>query len=82
MALRRPTILQIIPRLDTGGAELSAVEIAAAIVRAGGRALVLAEPGGRLAAQGHGGGRRGDPVPGRRQEPAAYARQRRAPLPA
>jgi glycosyltransferase involved in cell wall biosynthesis len=45
----RPTILQIVPRLDTGGAELSAVEISAAIVRAGGRALVLAEPGGRLA---------------------------------
>ena len=42
------TILQIIPHLDTGGAELSAVEIAAAVVRAGGRALVLAEPG-RLA---------------------------------
>lgn len=45
----RPTILQIIPQLDTGGAELSAVEIAGAVVRAGGRALVLAEPG-RLAA--------------------------------
>ncbi len=50
MAPSRPTILQIIPRLDTGGAELSAVEVAAAIVRAGGRALVLAEPG-RLAAR-------------------------------
>lgn len=45
----RPTILQIIPELDTGGAELSAVEIADAIARTGGRALVLAEPGGRLA---------------------------------
>lgn len=45
----RPTILQIIPQLDAGGAELSAVEMAEAIVRAGGRALVLAEPGGRLA---------------------------------
>ena len=33
----RPTILQIIPRLDTGGAELSAVEIAQAVVRAGGQ---------------------------------------------
>lgn len=48
MAGRRPTILQIIPELDTGGAELSAVEIADAVVRAGGRALVLSE-GGRLA---------------------------------
>jgi glycosyltransferase involved in cell wall biosynthesis len=45
----RPTILQVIPQLDAGGAELSVVEIAGAIVRAGGRALVLAEPG-RLAA--------------------------------
>ena len=48
MAEKRPTILQIIPELDTGGAELSTVEIADAIVRAGGRALVLSE-GGRLA---------------------------------
>ena len=48
MAQSRPTILQIVPRLDTGGAERSVVEIAAAVVRAGGRALVLAEPG-RLA---------------------------------
>jgi glycosyltransferase involved in cell wall biosynthesis len=48
-AQSRPTILQIIPQLDTGGAELSAVEIAEAVMRAGGRALVLAEPGGRLA---------------------------------
>ena len=45
----RPTILQIIPGLDAGGAERTVVEVAAAIVRAGGRALVLAE-GGRLAA--------------------------------
>jgi glycosyltransferase involved in cell wall biosynthesis len=43
----RPTILQIIPRLDTGGAELSTLEITDAVVRAGGRALVATE-GGRL----------------------------------
>lgn len=42
------TIAQIIPRLDTGGAELATVEIGAALVRAGARALVLTE-GGRLA---------------------------------
>ena len=46
--VKRPTILQIVPELDTGGAELSAIEITEAIVRAGGRALVLSE-GGRLA---------------------------------
>ena len=45
----RPTILQIVPQLDAGGAELSVVEIAGAVARAGGRCLVLAEPG-RLAA--------------------------------
>jgi glycosyltransferase involved in cell wall biosynthesis len=47
----RPTILQIVPRLDAGGAELSAVEITEALVRAGGRAVLLAEPGGRLIAR-------------------------------
>jgi glycosyltransferase involved in cell wall biosynthesis len=41
------TILQIIPELDTGGAELSAVEIGEAVVRAGGRCLIATE-GGRL----------------------------------
>jgi glycosyltransferase involved in cell wall biosynthesis len=45
----RPTILQIVPQLDAGGAELSAVEMAEAVVRAGGRALVLAEPGRLMA---------------------------------
>jgi hypothetical protein len=47
MGLKRPTILQIIPELDTGGAELSTIEIAAAIVRSGGRAIVLSD-GGRM----------------------------------
>ena len=50
MAATRPTILQIIPALDTGGAELSTVEIAAAIVAGGGRAIVVTG-GGRLAAR-------------------------------
>ncbi len=45
-----PTILQIIPSLETGGAELSTIEIAEAVVKAGGRALVLCE-GGRLASK-------------------------------
>jgi glycosyltransferase involved in cell wall biosynthesis len=48
MAPVKPTILQIIPSLDTGGAELSTVEITSAIVAAGGHALVATE-GGRLA---------------------------------
>jgi glycosyltransferase involved in cell wall biosynthesis len=45
-----PTILQIIPELDTGGAELSAVEIAEALARAGATSLVATE-GGRLDAR-------------------------------
>lgn len=45
-----PTILQIIPKLDAGGAEIAVIDMAEAIVRAGGRALVLAEPG-RLTAR-------------------------------
>jgi glycosyltransferase involved in cell wall biosynthesis len=47
LAEKRPTILQIIPDLDTGGAELSTIEIAGAIEDAGGKAIVLTE-GGRL----------------------------------
>ncbi len=42
-----PTVMQIIPDLDTGGAERTAVDVAAALVAAGGRALVAAR-GGRL----------------------------------
>ncbi len=41
------TVLQVIPRLDAGGAERTTVDIAWAIVKAGGRALV-ATSGGRL----------------------------------
>ena len=47
MSARPATILQIIPELETGGAELSAIEMAAAITAHGGRALVVSE-GGRL----------------------------------
>ncbi len=41
------TVLQIIPSLDSGGAERTTLEIVEALVRAGARALVAAE-GGRL----------------------------------
>ncbi len=46
--IRAATILQIIPRLDTGGAEMATVEICQAITRAGGRTFVFTE-GGRMA---------------------------------
>jgi glycosyltransferase involved in cell wall biosynthesis len=41
------TLLQVVPRLDTGGAEQATLDIAAAVQAAGGRALV-ASMGGRL----------------------------------
>lgn len=44
------TILQVIPRLDSGGAERTCLEIASAISRAGGQAIVVSA-GGRLASE-------------------------------
>ncbi|HLW93698.1 MAG TPA: glycosyltransferase family 4 protein [Roseiarcus sp.] len=44
------TILQIIPRLDAGGAERTTIDVAAALVAAGARALVASE-GGRLTSE-------------------------------
>ncbi|MEO1136853.1 MAG: glycosyltransferase family 4 protein, partial [Pseudomonadota bacterium] len=50
------TVLQVIPRLEGGGAERTTLEIAQAVVRAGGRALVMSA-GGRLAREiEHAGG--------------------------
>lgn len=44
------TLLQVVPELETGGAEQSAIEVAKAVVRAGGTALV-ATRGGRMVAR-------------------------------
>jgi len=44
------TLLQVVPELETGGAELSALDVARAVVRSGGRALV-ASRGGRMVAR-------------------------------
>ncbi len=41
------TILQVLPRLDAGGAERTTLDVAAAVVQAGGRALVACA-GGRM----------------------------------
>jgi glycosyltransferase involved in cell wall biosynthesis len=46
--MAKVTILQVVPRLDTGGSEQATVEIADALTRAGASALVATE-GGRLA---------------------------------
>ena len=43
----RPPILQVIPRLDAGGAERTTIDIAAALAKAGHTALVASE-GGRM----------------------------------
>ena len=44
------TLLQVTPELETGGAEQTTLDIAAAVARAGGRSLV-ASRGGRMAAR-------------------------------
>ena len=44
------TLLQVIPELETGGAEQTTIDVARAVVQAGGRALV-ASRGGRMAAR-------------------------------
>jgi glycosyltransferase involved in cell wall biosynthesis len=43
----RPTVVQVIPTLEIGGAERGTVDVAAALVTAGWRALVISQ-GGRL----------------------------------
>lgn len=73
MSGTRPTILQIVPELDTGGAELSTVEIAAAIVRAGGRALVASQ-GGRLVADIERAGAKVIDLPMKSKNPLVMAR--------
>ena len=50
MSASRTTILQLIPRLETGGAEQTTIDITAALVKAKARALVATE-GGRLASE-------------------------------
>jgi len=44
------TLLQVTPELETGGAEQTTLDVAAAVVRAGGRSIV-ASRGGRMAVQ-------------------------------
>lgn len=44
------TLLQVVPELDTGGAEQTTIDVAEAVVRAGGTAIV-ATRGGRMAAR-------------------------------
>lgn len=43
-----PRVLQVIPQLETGGAERTTLDVAEALVAAGGTAWVFCEPGGRM----------------------------------
>ena len=45
---QRLTVLQIIPRLQAGGAETGCIQVAEALVKAGHRAIVVSEGGSRL----------------------------------
>ena len=66
------TVLQIIPSLDTGGAERTTIDIAAAITDAGGRALV-ATSGGRLVSELQARGGIWIPFPAETKNPLAMA---------
>lgn len=67
-ALSGATILQIVPSLETGGAERTAVDIAAALVGAGARALV-ASRGGRLIGELEAAGGEWIPFPAETKNP-------------
>ncbi len=47
-ARRKPVIMQVIPALGTGGAEQGCIDIAAELVRAGARSIVVASGGSRV----------------------------------
>ncbi|HEX7776037.1 MAG TPA: glycosyltransferase family 4 protein [Parvibaculum sp.] len=70
--LKRPTILQIVPTLDIGGAERTTVDIARAIVDAGGRAIV-ASSGGNLVDELRGAGAEHIVLPAQSKNPLVMA---------
>lgn len=45
---KRPTVIQIIPKLSAGGAEQGCIDVAAELVRAGVRSIVISNGGNRL----------------------------------
>lgn len=66
------TVLQIIPELDAGGAERTAVDIAEALVSVGARALVASE-GGRLVSELQARGGLWAPFPAKTKNPLRMA---------
>lgn len=69
LALKGVTVLQIVPALDAGGAERTAVDVAAALVGAGARAIV-ATSGGRLVEELRAAGAEWLPFPAATKNPA------------
>ena len=67
-----PTVLQILPNLEAGGAERTAVDVAAALVAAGMRAIVASE-GGRLVPELLAAGGEHVAFPAATKNPAAMA---------
>jgi glycosyltransferase involved in cell wall biosynthesis len=67
------TLLQVVPELETGGAEQTTLDIARAVVRAGGRALV-ASHGGRMAERLETYGAALIPLPMQSKNPLTIAR--------
>lgn len=66
------TLLQVVPELETGGAEQTTLDVSAAVARAGGRSLV-ASRGGRMTARLEAGGGRLVPMPMNSKNPALIA---------
>jgi glycosyltransferase involved in cell wall biosynthesis len=66
------TLLQVVPELETGGAEQTTLDVSAAVARAGGRSLV-ASRGGRMAVRLEAGGGQLVPMPMNSKNPAVIA---------
>jgi glycosyltransferase involved in cell wall biosynthesis len=71
-ALAGRTLLQVVPELEAGGAERTAVDVAAALAAVGARALVATE-GGRLVGELQAKGGIWIPFPARSKNPLAMA---------
>ena len=74
---KRPVVLQLVPALETGGAERTAVDIAARLV-AEGWGAVVASAGGRMVAEVEAAGARHVTLPLDRKSPLALWRNARA----
>jgi hypothetical protein len=69
------TILQVVPRLDSGGSEQATVEVTEALTRAGAKAIVATEGGRLTVAIARAGERSSDGE----QKPSHYGLERSPP---